>query len=231
MEPFAVLFDMDGLMLDTERMARIAWMRALQETGYCIGEKDYLRLVGRTVSDARTTLKELFGPGIPFDAIFSRCQRYYDEDIRKNGILLKPGLQELLSYLEGNQIPKAVASSTAQKIVLYKLNLVKLDRRFQAIVGGDMVRHGKPAPDLFQLAAKQINFEPKNCVVLEDSEAGICAAYSAGMLPVMIPDLKQPTPEIWQKAWCVLPTLREAIPLFTEFIANGLPARKHNIVS
>ncbi len=223
MGPFAVLFDMDGLMLDTERMARVAWTRALAEQGYQLDDKNYLRMVGRTVQDARQILGDLFGEDLPFQTVFDRRQAYYDADIEENGIPIKPGLLELLEFLEARQIAKAVASSTPCWFARHKLARAGIDHRFQAIVCGDMVARGKPAPDLFLEAARQIAAPPERCVVMEDSEAGIIAAHAAGMAPVMVPDLKQPTPEILSLAYRVLPSLSDAIPLMEEFIKDGLP--------
>jgi HAD superfamily hydrolase (TIGR01509 family) len=223
MEKFGLLFDMDGLMLDTERMARVAWIRALAEQGFQLDDISYLRMVGRTVQDARLILGEIFGPDLPFQRVFDQRQAYYDADIDENGIVIKPGLLELLGFLEANDIPKAVASSTPGWFATRKLARAGIDQRFIAIVCGDMVAHGKPAPDLFLEAARRIALPPERCVVLEDSEAGIVAAHTAGMIPVMIPDLKQPVPEIRALAYQVLSSLHEAIPLVEDFLRNGLP--------
>jgi beta-phosphoglucomutase-like phosphatase (HAD superfamily) len=131
----------------------------------------------------------------------------------------------LLAFLEINRVPRAVASSTPCWFARHKLAITKVDTLFQAIVCGDMVAAGKPAPDLFLEAARQIAIAPERCVVLEDSEAGIMAAHAAGMVPLMIPDLKKPTPEILGLVYRVLPSLNEVIPLMAEFLEKGLPDR------
>ena len=224
MEKFGVLFDMDGLMLDTERMARVAWIRALDEQGYRLEDSVYLRMVGRTVQDARLILGEIFGSDLPFQQVFDMRQAYYDADIEENGIPLKPGLLQLLAFLEANHITKAVASSTPCWFAGRKLARAGIETRFQTMVCGDMVAAGKPAPDLFLEAARRIAIPPERCVVLEDSEAGIIAADAAGMVALMVPDLKEPAPEIHALAYRVLPSLQEAIPLFEGFLRDGLPA-------
>lgn len=223
MDQFAVIFDMDGLMLDTERMARVAWTRALAEQGFELSSENYLRLVGHTVQDAQLILEEMFGPAIPFQEIFQQRTQYYQDDINSNGIPVKPGLFHLLDFLEANQITKAVASSTPCWFARQKLAHAEIEKRFKCIVCGDMVTHGKPEPDLFLEAARLIGFAPSQCVVLEDSEAGILAAHRAGMLPLMIPDLKQPTPEIRNLTYRVMTSLDEAIPLIEDFLKTGLP--------
>jgi HAD superfamily hydrolase (TIGR01509 family) len=221
---FAVLFDLDGLMLDTERMARQAWTRALNETGFLLDEVSYLRLLGRTVQDARGILNDIFGAELPFDLIFSRRQAYYELDIHENGIPIKPGLHELLAFLEQHGIPKAVASSTPCWFARQKLEHSGLLDRFSAVVCGDDVPRGKPAPDLFLEAARRLDVSPHLCLVLEDSEAGIHAAYSAGMLPVMVPDLKQPSPDVRDLAYRILPDLHSVIPLVESFLREGIPS-------
>jgi HAD superfamily hydrolase (TIGR01509 family) len=211
--PFAVLFDMDGLMLDTERMARRAWTSALSAHGYEMDEPSYLRLLGRTAGDVQQILLELFGQELPLVEIYKMRTANYEADIALNGIRTRPGLLELLDFLEEKNIPKAVASSTVNWFVLHKLERAGIDRRFSTIVSGDQVPRGKPEPDIFLEAARRLGVDPRNCVVLEDSEAGITAAHRAGMIPLMVPDLKPPTPEIRTLAYRVLPSLFEVIPV------------------
>lgn len=224
MEQIAVIFDMDGLMLDTERMARVAWRRALAERGFDLADESYLRLVGRTVEDARVILTELFGPALPFQQVYEQRTEYYNQDIEQNGIPRKPGLLELLDFLEERGIPKAVASSTPCQFAARKLAHAGIDRRFAAVVCGDMVERGKPAPDLFLEAARRLSAPPERCVVLEDSEAGIMAAHAAGMIPIMVPDLKLPSPEIRGLTYKIVPSLNEVIPVLEAFLNVGLPA-------
>lgn len=223
MPPFAVLFDMDGLMLDTERLAHRAWTQAMMERGYALEEAAYLRLIGRTAADVQGILSEIFGDAIPYADIYARRRTLYDAEIAANGVAIKPGLLELLDFLEEHQVPKAVASSTHRPIVIMKLSLVGVAGRFPVMVGGDQVTHGKPAPDLFLEAARQLGFSSRHCLVLEDSEAGILAAYRAGMLPVMVPDMKQPDPETARMAYRVVPSLTDVIPLVETFLRAGLP--------
>lgn len=223
MAAFAVLFDIDGLMLDTDRMARAAWTRALAENGYVLDESSYLRFIGRTLPDTQAVLYDLFGPDLPYEQIFELRQAYYDADIEQNGILVKPGTRELLDFLEAHQVLKAVASSTPCWFATRKLAAAGLEQRFQVIVCGDMAARGKPFPDLFLEAARRIDYPSRKCMVLEDSEAGILAAHSAGMLPVMVPDLRLPSPEVRALTYRVFSTLFEVIPLIDGFLRDGFP--------
>lgn len=223
MDLFAILFDIDGLMLDSERMARVAWTHALADFGYHLTASDYLGMIGRTIDDAQQILDGYFGPNVPFQQIFDRRQVYYEADIETNGLPVKPGLLELLDFLEAHHIPKAVASSTPSWFARRKLEKTGLLPHFSTLVCGDMVPRGKPFPDLFLEAAWRIDVAPRLCVVLEDSDAGIRAACRGGMLPVMIPDLKPPSSELAAIAYCILPSLSDVIPLIEGFIRDGLP--------
>jgi beta-phosphoglucomutase-like phosphatase (HAD superfamily) len=214
---------MDGLMLDTERMARAAWMRALSEHNMEIETAAYLRLIGRTAQDTQSILTELFGPTLPYNTLRIRIQHHYDADIEQNGIPTKAGLFELLDFLDACAIPKAVATSALTEFATRKLRIAGIEGRFSTVVCGDMVPRGKPEPDLFLEAARRIAVPPRRCVVLEDSEPGILAAQAAGMLPVMVPDLKPPEPEIRAICYRVLPSLSSAIPVLAGFLRDGLP--------
>lgn len=223
MPALAVLFDMDGLMLDTERLAHRAWTQAMMERGYTLDESAYLRLIGRTIADVQSILSEVFGDSIPYAEIYARRRVLYDAEIAAKGVAIKPGLLELLDFLEEHKVPKAVASSTHRAGVVMKLTLAGVADRFPVLVGGDQVERGKPEPDLFLEAARQLGFAPRNCLVLEDSEAGILAAHRAGMLPVMVPDMKQPDADTDRMAYRVVPSLHEVIPLVETFLHEGLP--------
>ena len=188
----AVIFDMDGLMFDTERPARLAWFRAMSEHGYELDDCVYLKAVGRTSQATRSMFIEAFGPDLPIDAIESSASRYL-RDLIEPAPPIKPGLLELLDHIDELGLVMAVASSTARAEVVRRLGACRLERRFSAVVGGDDVSVGKPAPDLFLRASGLLHLAPADCVVLEDSHAGIQAAAAAGMTPVMVPDLVVPS--------------------------------------
>ncbi|MEZ4862110.1 MAG: HAD family phosphatase [Caldilineaceae bacterium] len=209
----AIIFDMDGLMLDTERMAQRAWQRAGAEFGYDFSEEIYLHAVGRTAPATEALFRQSFGPGFPFEQIYARKQEYLYGAIDREGIPTKPGLLELLEWLDQRQIAKAVATSTARPLAMRKLTAAKLLDRFSAIVCGNEVPNGKPAPDIFLAAAQLLDVAPDACIVLEDSTAGIKAAHAAGMQSIMVPDLIQPTAEITALADRVLPSLHQVLEL------------------
>jgi len=222
----AVIFDMDGLMFDTERIARQGWQNALTERGYQLTDELYEQLVGRTIPDVSAILQRTFGPQFQFEQIYTQRQTFYQDYLLNNGIPIKPGLTRLLRFLRRKDIAKAVASSTPRAFGLKKLSLAGLSDEFDATAFGDEVESGKPSPQVFLQAAARLNIPPKECIVLEDSEAGIQASHRAGMLPIMVPDVKYPSPEIERLAFRVLPSLEAAIPALAELL--GIEASRHS---
>lgn len=213
-----VIFDMDGLMFDTERLARDAWERAMAEWGCRIPDALYLSVVGRTAQSAQEVFRQALGADLPMEAICQRKEQYLENALAQQGPPLKPGLLELLAQLEQWSVPRAVASSTARHRVVDRLAQAGVSEYFSVIVGGDDVVHGKPAPDLFLSAARQLGVAPSECVVLEDSDAGIHAASAAGMLSVMVPDLKPPTDESGRLALRVASSLHDAQGVLAEML-------------
>ena len=203
----AVIFDMDGLMLDTERIARRAWKQAAREWGYDIPDTIYMQVLGRTVADTRRIFTAAFGEHFPFDDIRQRRLQIAREHHRQVGIPVKKGLLSLLDCLESLSLPLAVATSTVRQAAEQRLLVNNLLHRFRVIVTGDDISRGKPAPDIFLLAAQKLQTPAVQCLVLEDSEAGIEAAYAAGMLPVMVPDVKPPTETVRKFAYRVMTSL------------------------
>lgn len=189
----AVIFDMDGLLLDSERIAYQAWLYAAKEWGFELPELFYHRVIGRNVRDTEKIFKAHFGDSFPFQEIRQSRLIYGEALIAAHGLKTRPGASELLNMLQTRVIPKAVATSTAKAEAWRQLDMANLSRHFTVLCGGDEVAHGKPAPDLFLLAAERLNIAPSSCLVLEDSEYGIQGAKEAGMTPLLIPDLKPPS--------------------------------------
>jgi HAD superfamily hydrolase (TIGR01509 family) len=192
----AVIFDMDGLMLDTEPLAARAWTVAAAARRMRYDEAVNPRLVGRTFADCRTLILDHHGSDYPVDMLMDAWHEAYDAIVEREGVALKPGLLELLDWLEAQHIDKGVATSTRRERARAKLEQTGLIARFSALVGGDEIAHGKPAPDIFLLAAKRLGRAPRDCLVLEDSPAGLEAALRAGMDAIVVPDLCEPPPAV-----------------------------------
>jgi len=191
----AVIFDMDGLMLDTEPLYRAACQQAATEFGYTLSDAIHLRLIGRNIADGQQVLLDEFGSDFPMDAFRDRCQTLEAAFEGSSMVPKKYGLDELLDLLDSRNIAKAVATSTRRKIAVAQLAATGLLDRFEVIATGDEVTNGKPAPDLFLLAARRLGIDPGACLVLEDAEPGVIAAHRAGMQVFMVPDLQAPSAE------------------------------------
>ena len=209
----AVIFDMDGLMLDTERIYQSAWRSAGEELGYTLSDKLLHATTGRPAHDCYRLLLEEQGEDFPLAQFNAVSSVHWERHVTARGIDQKAGLCELLDLLDQHQVPRAVATSTAYPKALFTLRAGGIDTRFKDIVTGDQIQHGKPAPDIFLAAAKKLNVDPHECIALEDSEAGVLAASTAGMYTIMVPDIKQPSPEIAARANRVMPSLHDVCEL------------------
>lgn len=214
----AIIFDMDGLMIDTERLALKAWQLAGADFGFPISEDIFITMVGRNRKDSDRTLVEIFGSDFPVHVVRDRYRTYLDSWIAEGGLSVKSGLLELLGFLDKISMPKAVATSTEYERAVHKLSLTNLLDRFPVVIAGDQIEKGKPAPDIFLAAAAQLGALPEDCLVLEDSDAGIQAAYDAGMTPVMIPDMKPPSAQSLALVHKIFGELGE----FHDYLRKGL---------
>ena len=196
-------------MIDTERLALKAWQLAGTDFGFPIGDDIFITMVGRNRWDSDRTLVEIFGSDFPVDAVRKRYRTYLDGWIDEGKLAVKSGLLELLGFLDEISMPKAVATSTEYERAIHKLSLTNLLDHFPIVIAGDQIEKGKPAPDIFLAAAARLDILPERCLVLEDSDAGIQAAYNAGMTPVMIPDMKPPSEKSLAFAYRIFEELEE----------------------
>jgi HAD superfamily hydrolase (TIGR01509 family) len=204
----AVVFDMDGLLLDSERPTRDAWLQAAAALGVPLSEADYLGVVGLNHVDSQARMLTLFGG----DAARLAAARAQADAALAAGppFEAKPGARRLLGSLRDARIPCAVASSTHLAEVQRRLRRIGLLDHFAAVCGGDEVRHGKPAPDLYTLALARLGASPQHALAFEDSGHGVQAALAAGLATVAVPDLKAPAAEWLVRCHAVLPSLAAA---------------------
>ena len=184
----AVIFDMDGLMLDTEPVYRTAWQQASAECGYVLSDILYLRLIGHNRPDAEQMLLHEFGLQFPLDLFRTACQRCEAMAFASSPLRKKCGLDELLRFLDSRRVPKAVATSTDRQVAIQLLATTGLLAQFDIVTAADDVAKGKPFPDLFLLAAQRLGVKNSACLVLEDAEPGVIAAHCAGMKVYIVPD-------------------------------------------
>lgn len=209
-----VIFDMDGLMLDTEKLLVRFWRQAAAEFGYSMSFENVLSIRSLSRKYSVPFLKGLFGEQFEFEQIRSRRIALMNDYIDKNGFDIKKGLFRLLEYLRDNSYRIAVATATDRERTLMYLGKINAAHYFDKIICGDMVKNGKPEPDIYITAASELGLAPCECAALEDSPNGIKSAYSAGCKAVMIPDLSAPDEKIRPMLSAVYDNLEQAIDFF-----------------
>lgn len=207
-----ILFDMDGVLFDTERLAQKGWQLAAEQLGIPVSEDFLSHLRGTNVADSRALYKSWFGRD-DYDEARAIRVAYADQVIAREGVPVKPGVHALLEELRRRDIPAALASGTARDRAMGYLRSAGIDKYFASAVCGDEVLHAKPEPDIFLRAARSLGLDPRRCMVIEDSPNGIRAGHAAGCFTVMVPDLNPPTPELAQLYDACVPSLLDVIPL------------------
>ena len=183
-----VIFDMDGVLFDTERLTLEGWRLAARQAGYPLDDAVVLSTNGISEADTRLTFLRHYGEAYPYDALRAEMKRYKNGCLAQ-GVPVKPGVQRLLQALRGQGIRTAVASSNDRAHVTDYLQRTGLLLQMDAFVCADMVRRAKPAPDVYLRAAEALGLPPESCIAIEDAPPGLVAAQCAGCIPVMIPDL------------------------------------------
>ncbi len=211
------IFDMDGLMFDTERL----YMRALTEyvgpkTGVVFPRENILKTLGMNHADYMQQFPVLFGDAISFAECDALVTNWTAREIAARGVPVKPGLYALLDALKADGIRMALATGTSRHIAIRYLESTDTRRYFDALVFGDQVTHGKPDPEIFLLACKALGGTPETTAVFEDSVNGLKAAHAGGFFSICVPDLIDPVPRLDFMPDAVFRTLDEAIPLFRE---------------
>ena len=207
--PKGAIFDQDGLLFDTEVIFEQSWIKAGEELGLPVTLELTHKLSGRGKKELASVIAEVFQEADP-EAMVERAHHLAAETQLAMTPVMKPGVREILGFCRKHGIRTAIASSSMRHLVDHNLEVTGLAEFFDAIVTGRDVANGKPAPDIFLLAAERIGVHPSECVVFEDAFPGIRAAHAAGCRPVMIPDRTQPTPEILDICE-TYPTLTDAI--------------------
>lgn len=191
-----LIFDMDGLMLDTEKLLLKFWIQSANEFGFDMKREHVLGIRSLAAKYAIPKLQDIFGKSFDYYEVRKRRIELMNKYIEENGVEKKPGLDVLLEYLKVHGYKIAVATATDKSRAEMYLKSVGVLDYFDVMVCGPMVENGKPEPDIYLKACELLKLNPSECLALEDSPNGIISAYHAGCKPVMIPDLSQPDEEI-----------------------------------
>jgi HAD superfamily hydrolase (TIGR01509 family) len=208
----AALFDMDGLLLDSERAIMRAWMQVARERAVRLSPERYATVVGRNAAEATALLAPLFGGPPGLQQARQQVQALLQAQAPEERFALKPGVTELLAWLAAREVPCAVASSSSRHEIEQRLALAGVRGHFRAVAGGDEVQAGKPDPAVYLLAAERVGLPAPDCIAFEDSPNGARAALAAGATLVLVPDLVRPPVALARRSLCVLPSLQQALP-------------------
>ena len=184
---------MDGLLLETERIALATFISTCKEFGFDPDLQVYYQCIGTTSLVTKIILKDGYGDSLPADAIIQSWNRKFLEETSNKPIPLKAGALNLLKYLEKERVKKVVVTSTRQESARKWLGNAEILHFFDFVLGGDQVLNGKPHPEIYLSACHRMNEEPPDCLALEDSDNGVLSAYKAGLVVIQIPDLVQPS--------------------------------------
>lgn len=198
----AVVFDMDGVLFDTEQMYLREWQRIGEKNGIEHVEETARKCIGLSVNDSVALLLATYGQDFPVEKYHQEINTAVNERIQREGIPVKKGTREILQYLSDRGFTVGLASSTKHDKVLDLLERAGLSGFFKVVIGGDMIAHSKPDPEIYRLACEKLGVEPSETAAVEDSRNGIISAKSAGMIPLLVPDIVSPTEEMLEAAEC-----------------------------
>ena len=207
----AVIFDMDGVIFDSERLVIECWEVIAGKHNIPDIVEICMRVQGNNREETGKRFREKYGKDFPYETYKKEVSALFRHLYGEGRLPLKPGVMEILEELKSNRVPLGLASSTRTDIVKQELQDAHLLQYFDAVLGGDMAARSKPEPDIFLEAAATLQADPKRCYVLEDSYNGIYAAHRAGMHPVMVPDMQRPTEELRELAEVIVPDLFAAM--------------------
>lgn len=210
----AVIFDLDGTLIDTEKYYRVYWPKALAKLGYTLTDEQalMLRSLGRPFAPAQ--FKEWFGEDFDYWKARNCRKDLMEEVLDKDGIQQKPGAEELLRFLKEQGITAAIATASDLERTEKYLKKVGLIDYFDKLISATMVEEGKPSPDIYLYACEQLGLAPEECFAVEDSPNGVLSAYRAGCKVIMVPDQTRPDEELGKCLYACVDSLEDIINQF-----------------
>lgn len=216
----ALLFDMDGLMIDTEALSAQAWLQAARQLDIPLQQRHVDAMVGLAMPLCLRYLVDELGDAQLAQQLEAHSRQQYHQALHQQAIPLKPGITELLEWCQQRAIPRAVGTATQRQLADIKLSRTGLASYFEHTIAGDEVAHTKPAPDVYLQAAARLGIAPEHCIVLEDSAYGAQAALAANMRVIIVPDMQHPTPEMAKQALAVCQDLFAAQQLLEGMLSQ-----------
>ena len=216
----AVIFDLDGTLIDSEPVFRAVAKLAALEFDRCFTDELYLALIGLPSVEVESGILDAFGHDFPMNDFRTQFESHWHQHVERQGIDVKPGVVELIERLRERSIPYAIATSTPHERARQSLERANLEGLFEHLIGGDQITNGKPAPDIYLKAATTIATNPTQCIAVEDSKVGVRAAAAAQMHTIMIPDLKSPDEETIQLTNDIFESLDDAGMRILEMLKN-----------
>ncbi len=207
----AVVFDMDGVIFDSEMLVIECWQVIAKKYGISGIEEACQEVLGVNATETKEKFLLRYGKDFPYDAYKAEVSKLFHDNYDNGKLPLKPGVVELLQYLKEENVKVALASSTRSAVVKQELTDAGIIDYFQVVIGGDMVSRSKPQPDIFLKACEELGVAPEDAFAVEDSYNGIRAAAAGHLRPIMVPDLMPPTEEMQEKSEIILDTLLDVI--------------------
>ena len=209
--PEAVVFDMDGLIFDSERLVLDSWIEVGKKYNIRDIEEVFRLCIGTNKVKTREIVDAHYGKDFPYESFGAEASAIFREWMEKDGLPIKPGVEKTLRILKERGIPLGLASSTRVAVVTEELKETGLYDYFQVVMGGDQLKRSKPEPDIYLMTCEKLGVDPAKCYALEDSYNGIISAYRAGMKPVMIPDMLPATKEMEEKSVVILESMEQFV--------------------
>lgn len=212
----AIIFDMDGVLFDTEVVCMKAWVAVARERGMAGMEEIFPHCIGLNANDSKRIVLNAYGEDFDYVGFRKRASDWYWEYIKQNGLPVKPGMEEILGWLKTTKYKVGLASSTRRETVTENLERAGIRDNFAIVVTGDMVEHSKPLPDIYLRACSELGVAPGEAYAIEDSPNGVKSAYAAGMKPLIVPDMIAPDEEIRRMGHRIFGDLLEVLAYLKE---------------